>query len=59
MRLGLIHQAANKFISKAISEDIGVSGVLPLLWFRRKLSAYVTKFIEMMLMVSADHGPDP
>lgn len=44
-------------ISAAIEEDIGVGGVLSLLWFRRRLPAYATKFIEMVLMVSADHGP--
>jgi len=44
-------------ISSAITEDIGVGGVLSLLWFRRRLPAYATKFIEMVLMVSADHGP--
>lgn len=44
-------------ISEAISEDIGVGGVLSLLWFRRRLPLYATKFIEMVLMVSADHGP--
>ena len=44
-------------ISEAIQEDIGVGGVLSLLWFRRRLPAYATKFIEMVLMVSADHGP--
>lgn len=44
-------------ISEAISENIGVGGVLSLLWFRRRLPEYATKFIEMVLMVSADHGP--
>jgi ATP citrate (pro-S)-lyase len=44
-------------ISEAISDDIGVGGVLSLLWFRRRLPPYATKFIEMVLMVSADHGP--
>jgi ATP citrate (pro-S)-lyase len=44
-------------ISEAISEDIGVGGVVSLLWFRRKLPPYATKFIEMVLMISADHGP--
>jgi ATP citrate (pro-S)-lyase len=44
-------------ISSCISEDIGVGGVLCLLWFRRRLPPYATKFIEMVLMVSADHGP--
>jgi ATP citrate (pro-S)-lyase len=44
-------------ISDAINENIGVGGVLSLLWFRRRLPEYATKFIEMVLMVSADHGP--
>jgi len=44
-------------ISEVFSEDIGVGGVLSLLWFRKKLPAYATKFIEMILMVTADHGP--
>lgn len=44
-------------ISDAIKENIGVGGVLSLLWFRRRLPEYATKFIEMVLMVSADHGP--
>eukprot|EP00428_Durinskia_dybowskii_P066093 CAMPEP_0170370088 /NCGR_PEP_ID=MMETSP0117_2-20130122/8326_1 /TAXON_ID=400756 /ORGANISM="Durinskia baltica, Strain CSIRO CS-38" /LENGTH=1106 /DNA_ID=CAMNT_0010624843 /DNA_START=57 /DNA_END=3377 /DNA_ORIENTATION=- len=44
-------------ISECIQEDIGVGGVLSLLWFRRRLPPYATKFIEMVLMVSADHGP--
>ena len=44
-------------ISEVMNEDLGIGGVLCLLWFRRKLPAYATKFIEMVLMVSADHGP--
>jgi len=44
-------------ISETISEDIGIGGVLCLLWFRRRLPPYATKFIEMVLMISADHGP--
>mmetsp|Transcript_13222 Transcript_13222/g.39330 ORF Transcript_13222/g.39330 Transcript_13222/m.39330 type:complete len:1116 (-) Transcript_13222:129-3476(-) len=44
-------------ISEVFSENLGVGGVLSLLWFRRRLPAYATKFIEMILMVTADHGP--
>lgn len=44
-------------ISQIFKEDLGVGGVLSLLWFRRRLPAYATKFIEMVLMVTADHGP--
>jgi ATP citrate (pro-S)-lyase len=44
-------------ISEVFEEDIGVGGVVGLLWFRRRLPSYATKFIEMILMVTADHGP--
>jgi ATP citrate (pro-S)-lyase len=44
-------------ISEVFSKDLGVGGVISLLWFRRQLPAYATKFIEMILMVTADHGP--
>lgn len=44
-------------ISEVFEKDMGVGGVLGLLWFRRQLPPYVTKFIEMILMVTADHGP--
>ena len=44
-------------ISEVFQNDIGVGGVLSLLWFQRRLPDYATKFIEMILMVTADHGP--
>jgi len=44
-------------ISRVFEEDIGIGGVLSLLWFRRRLPTYATKFIEMVLMMTADHGP--
>lgn len=44
-------------ISEVFSADIGLGGVLSLLWFRRRLPDYATKFIEMILMVS--HWDDP
>merc|ERR1719390_537202 len=44
-------------ISDVFSKDLGISGVLSLLWFRRQLPPACTKFIEMVLMVTADHGP--
>jgi len=44
-------------ISECFKEDIGVGGVLSLLWFRRRLPPYACKFIEYILMVTADHGP--
>lgn len=44
-------------ISDVFKEDIGVGGVVSLLWFKRRLPSWATKFIEMVLMLTADHGP--
>jgi len=44
-------------ISDVFKEDIGIGGVLSILWFRKLLPKYATKFIEMAIMVTADHGP--
>ncbi|KAL1622711.1 putative atp-citrate synthase subunit 1 [Diplodia seriata] len=44
-------------ISDVFREDIGIGGVMSLLWFRRRLPKYASKFLEMVLMLTADHGP--
>ena len=60
-------------ISKVFEKNIGIGSVISLvqfmnpktdihyytmqLWFRRRLPEYTTKFIEMVLMMTADHGP--
>ena len=44
-------------ISQVFKEDMGVGGVLGILWFKKVLPEYATKFIDMVLMVTADHGP--
>ncbi|KAK3284661.1 hypothetical protein CYMTET_7700 [Cymbomonas tetramitiformis] len=44
-------------ISQVFKQDLGIGGVISLLWFRRQLPVYATKFIEMVIMVTADHGP--
>ena len=44
-------------ISEVFKKDIGIGGVLSILWFKRHLPSYATKFIEMAIMVTADHGP--
>ncbi|PUU75994.1 citrate synthase-like protein [Tuber borchii] len=44
-------------ISDVFKEDIGIGGVMSLLWFRRRLPDYASKFLEMVLMLTADHGP--
>jgi citrate synthase len=44
-------------ISDVFKENIGIGGVMALLWFRRRLPDYASKFLEMVLMLTADHGP--
>jgi ATP citrate (pro-S)-lyase len=44
-------------ISQVFKKDIGVGGVLGMLWFKKLLPEYATKFIDMVIMVTADHGP--
>ncbi|KAK7948712.1 uncharacterized protein PG986_009598 [Apiospora aurea] len=44
-------------ISDVFKEDIGIGGVMSLLWFRRRLPDFASKFLEMVLMLTADHGP--
>ena len=47
----------NLTISDVFAKDIGIGGVLSILWFKKLLPKYATKFIEMAIMVTADHGP--
>ncbi|KAI8873083.1 citrate synthase [Ramicandelaber brevisporus] len=44
-------------ISQVFKEEIGIGGVVSLLWFKRRLPDYACKFVEMVLMLTADHGP--
>merc|ERR1712048_125569 len=44
-------------ISTVVKEGLGTGGALSLLWFRRKLPDYCLRFLEMCLVICADHGP--
>jgi len=44
-------------ITDVFKEEMGIGGVLSLLWFQKSLPRYASKFLEMCLMVTADHGP--
>ena len=44
-------------ISELIENDSGIGDVISLLWFKRSLPRYATKFIEMVLILVSDHGP--
>ena len=44
-------------MSTLIRGDYGVGDVISLLWFKRALPKYATRFIDMCIMLCADHGP--
>ncbi|CAD7970006.1 unnamed protein product [Amoebophrya sp. A25] len=44
-------------LSSVMEMDKGIGSVLSLLWFKRNLPRECCKFLEMILMVCADHGP--
>lgn len=44
-------------MSKLIEDDYSIGDVISLLWFKKKLPKYATKFIETCIIVAADHGP--
>ena len=44
-------------LPQVLEKDLGIGGVVSLLWFRRQLPDVCLKFLEMALMVCADHGP--
>uniref|UniRef100_A0A3B3X3V6 ATP-citrate synthase n=1 Tax=Poecilia mexicana TaxID=48701 RepID=A0A3B3X3V6_9TELE len=44
-------------ITEVFKSEIGLGGTLGLLWFQQRLPKYACQFIEMCLMVTADHGP--
>eukprot|EP00095_Tigriopus_kingsejongensis_P010306 maker-scaffold148_size310697-snap-gene-1.23 protein:Tk10306 transcript:maker-scaffold148_size310697-snap-gene-1.23-mRNA-1 annotation:"atp-citrate synthase isoform x1" len=44
-------------ITEVFRQNMGIGGVLSLLWFQRRLPPYACKFLEMCLMITADHGP--
>ncbi len=44
-------------ISEVCSGGMGIGDVIGLLWFKRRLPDYASKFIELVLMLTADHGP--
>jgi len=47
----------NMLISDIVRSDLGLGGVIGLLWLRQRLPAYCCRFIEQVLMLTADHGP--
>lgn len=44
-------------MSTIVEQGFGLGDVISLLWFKRSLPRYCTKFIEICIMLCADHGP--
>ncbi len=44
-------------ISKVLEKELGIGGVIGLLWFKRELPDYGRRFLETALILCADHGP--
>jgi len=46
-----------KPLSNVIQDNMGIGGVIGLLWFKKELPPYASNFIELVLQIVADHGP--
>ncbi|CAL7950954.1 unnamed protein product [Xylocopa violacea] len=44
-------------VTEVLKQNVGIGGVVSLLWFQRCLPPIYSKFLEMALMLTADHGP--
>jgi len=44
-------------LSDVIEKELGLGGVIGLLWFKRELPEFARRYIELALMITADHGP--
>nr|CDS32875.1 ATP citrate synthase [Hymenolepis microstoma] len=44
-------------VSRVLSDNLGIGGVISLLWFKKRLPDYAIAYIERCLIIAADHGP--
>jgi len=44
-------------LSQLIAEDASIGKIIGLLWFKKNLPNYFTQFINLCLVICADHGP--
>lgn len=44
-------------ISEIVGKEMGIGGVIGLLWFKKKLPAYARQYLELAMILTADHGP--
>ncbi len=48
---------AGKPLSRVMGDQMGIGGVIGLLWFKKELPPWAADFIELVLQIVADHGP--
>ncbi len=48
---------AGKPITNVLEQKMGIGGVIGLLWFKKELPDYAARFIELVIQITADHGP--
>ena len=46
-----------KPIDKLVEENAGIGNVIGQLWFKKDLPVKITKYLELIVTISADHGP--
>lgn len=44
-------------VSEIIEEKLSIGDIIGLLWFKRRLPAWASRFVEMCVILTADHGP--
>jgi len=44
-------------LSRLVESNAGIGKVIGLLWFKKDLPEYFTKFLELCIVITADHGP--
>jgi ATP-citrate lyase alpha-subunit len=44
-------------MSDVVEQDYGLGGVIGLLWFKKKLPKWANGFLELVIVLTADHGP--
>eukprot|EP00736_Rhodelphis_marinus_P013809 Rmarinus@m.12153 len=44
-------------MSELMNDGATIGDIISLLWFKKRLPPYATRFIQMIIMLTADHGP--
>jgi len=53
---GEVHTYCGVPIDEVIDRDLGIGGVIGLLWFKKEIPSYACRFLEIVIQIVADHG---